>query len=79
MQWVQCAYSPPYEFAAYDEGEEEEEEDAFEAGTMEAWEEYDVDVAAAPESDEERATNERLREAGLEGSWNCPKEPPKIW
>ena len=79
VQWVQCAYSPPYEFAAYDDDEEYDEEDD---GEMEAWEEYDVDVAAGPsasEVEEERALTERLRNAGLEGSWNCPKEPPKIW
>ncbi len=69
VQWVQCAYSPPYEFAAYDD---EEEEDAEE-------DEGDVDVAARVETEDEREAAERLRAAGLEGSWNCPKEPPKIW
>jgi hypothetical protein len=71
VQWVQCAYSPPYEFAAYDDEEDEDEAD-YEG-------EEDVDVAARVETEDEREANARLRDAGLEGSWNCPREPPKIW
>ena len=76
VYWVQCAYSPPYEFATYDEDEEEEaeEEDRREMDFDE-----DVDVAARVESDDEKTANESLRNAGLAGSWNCPREPPKIW
>ena len=77
VQWVQCAYSPPYEFAAYDEDEEEDAED--DTADAEGSGEEGVDVAAPAPSDDERAATARLREAGLEGSWNCPKEPPKIW
>ncbi len=76
VRWVQCAYSPPYSFASYDEDEEEDED--YDDGDLQGWD-AEVDVAARAKTDEERATTERLREAGLEGSWNCPKEPPKIW
>ena len=81
VQWVQCAYSPPYVFATYDEDEESEDEDAVAEGWEdedEAWDQ-DVDVAARPETDDEREATEQLRASGLTGSWNCPKEPPKIW
>jgi hypothetical protein len=78
VQWVQCAYSPPYQFAEYDESEDADYADGDEES--EAWEDYDdaIDVAAAPDA-EDQAVTERLRAAGLEGSWNCPKEPPKVW
>ena len=77
VQWVQCAYSPPYEFAAYDP-EEEEEEDL--SDEEEDWEQWDrsTDVAAAPTEDQ-LASQALLREAGLAGSWSCATEPPKLW
>ncbi len=72
VQWVQCAYSPPYEFAAYDPDEEEEEDEE-----PEDWELQDV-AAAAPTAGQ-LETQARLREAGLEGKWSCATEPPKLW
>jgi len=74
VQWVQCAYSPPYEFAAYDPDEEEEAEDEEE---LEDWEREDV-AAAAPTEDQ-LEMQAQLKEAGLEGMWSCATEPPKLW
>jgi hypothetical protein len=82
VQWVQCAYSPPYEFASYDDDEEEEEEeDTFydTDANGEAWEQHDVAAGGEEESEADRELTARLREAGLEGSWNCAEEPPKVW
>ncbi len=75
VQWVQCAYSPPYEFAAYDPDEEEEEYDEDEE--LEDWQKEDV--AAAPPTEAQLAMQARLKEAGLEGKWSCATEPPKLW
>jgi len=76
VQWVQCAYSPPFEFAAYDPEEEEELEDD---GEAEDWETDDrSDVAAAPTADQIEM-QARLQEAGLNGAWSCATEPPKLW
>ena len=48
--------------------------------STELWEEFadDIDVAAG-QSEQQHAAEERLREAGLEGSWTCPNAPPKMW
>lgn len=80
VQWVQCAYSPPYEFAAYGETEEDYWEDD-EADTDDGWDLGSTPDVAAPGSEtaEQAALRASLREAGLEGSWSCPTEPPKLW
>ncbi len=79
-KWVQCAYSPPYSFASYDDLEEDEEAVAGADDEVDAWEKYDTDVAAAPEpTSEDEALTRQLRDLGLEGSWNCPTEPPNLW
>lgn len=79
VQWVQCAYSPPYEFAAYDDEDEEDEAEYEDEGAEEDWEDYDVAAGAEEQTEEEKELTARLREAGLEGSWNCAEEPPKVW
>lgn len=80
VEWVQCAYSPPYEFAEYDEEDDWDRDEAPADGEeLDAWERYDVGAAAAPEEPEDEALHRSLREAGLEGSWNCAEKPPKIW
>jgi hypothetical protein len=78
VQWVQCGYSPPFEFASYDEEEDEEEvyEDEEDLGP---WDEQTPEVAAAPASEDELALRATLAEHGLAGSWNCATTPPKIW
>jgi hypothetical protein len=78
VQWVQCAYSPPYEFAAYDPSEDEEEE--VEDEEEDDWEEWDTrpDVAAKPTEDQ-LEMQAKLKEAGLAGAWSCATEPPKLW
>jgi len=81
--WVQCQYSPPYEFAGADPGElDEEEAVGAEAGESDAAAEPSdaPDVAAKREpTAEDRELAARLAERGLEGSWSCPEEPPKLW
>jgi hypothetical protein len=77
VQWVQCAYSPPYEFAAYDPSDDEEGDDA-EEDEWEAWDEGS-DVAAAAPSQDQVESAARLKEAGLAGAWSCAEEPPKLW
>jgi hypothetical protein len=77
--WVQCQYSPPYEFAGADPNEEAEDEaEASEApgGGAET-----PDVGAPPNepSEEDLALKATLAKHGLNGSWSCPKEPPKLW
>jgi hypothetical protein len=79
--WVQCQYSPPYEFAASDKDAPEDEADSSDSP-------YDTgkpktpDVAAearpAPSADD-LALKATLAKHGLNGSWTCPKEPPKLW
>ncbi len=80
--WVQCQYSPPYQFAAADPdelAEEEAEESADGEGEpLESWETPDVSAPRAPTADE-IALAAKLQERGLEGSWTCPEEPPKLW
>ena len=66
VQWVQCGYSPPYDFAKYsdedlDEDLEEDEEEGLED---------------QPEDPELKAL---LADHGLEGAWNCQDAPPKLW
>jgi hypothetical protein len=84
VQWVQCAYSPPYQFASFDEDEDEEDQFASfdEDDEEEPWESWDnenpTDVAAGPTADQ-LATQAILEEAGLAGKWSCATEPPKLW
>ena len=79
--WVQCQYSPLYQFAAADpdelEAEEAEEADASDA-EVESWETPDVSAPREPTA-EDLALAATLAERGLEGSWSCPEEPPKLW
>ncbi len=81
--WVQCQYSPPYEFAAG--GGEDEEEAEVQTSPYEgqrAPSKYedtpDVGAPAAP-TEEDLAVKATLAKHGLNGSWTCPKEPPKLW
>jgi hypothetical protein len=78
--WVQCQYSPPYEFASADAEELAEEAAEEEAATdeRETWESPDVAAPRAP-SEEDLALAAMLAEHGLNGSWSCPEEPPKLW
>ena len=71
--WVQCQYSPPYEFAGSDPNEAEELPDVpTKDGTP------DVSAAKQPAEDD-AALKATLAQHGLNGSWSCPKEPPKLW
>ncbi len=75
VQWVQCGYSPPFEYASYEEDEElyeEEDED------REPWE-AEADVAAAPPPEVDPLLAATLAEHGLDGAWNCATTPPKLW
>ncbi len=74
--WVQCQYSPPYEFASSDPEEAAEEEAA--TDERETWESPDVAAPREPTEDE-LALQATLAEHGLNGSWSCPEEPPKLW
>ncbi len=81
--WVQCQYSPPYQFAAADPEElaEEEAADAQDAASgeePESWEAPEVSAAKEPTA-EDLALAATLAERGLNGSWSCPEEPPKLW
>ncbi len=79
--WVQCQYSPPYAFATADPEELAEEEAEAAAGpdaATEAWETPDVSAPREPTA-EDLALAAKLAERGLEGSWSCPEEPPKLW
>ena len=78
MQWVQCAYSPPYEFAAYDPSEDEEEEARTRKRTTGSSGDTEPDVAAKPTEDQ-LEMQAKLKEAGLAGAWSCATEPPKLW
>ena len=77
VKWVQCGYSPRFEYASYDEDELAEEEADDEE--PEPWEVDTPDVAAVPPSPEELALEALLAEQGLDGSWNCATTPPDIW
>ncbi len=73
--WVQCQYSPPFEFEVEDMDDElegGENEDAFEL------EHPDVATAALPTA-EDQAVRATLAEHGLNGSWSCSETPPKLW
>jgi hypothetical protein len=81
--WVQCQYSPPYEFAAADPEElAEEEAAAAESGAsgdgLESWDAPDVAAPREPTA-EDLALAATLAARGLNGSWSCPEEPPKLW
>ena len=75
--WVQCQYSPPYEFAASDPGEAAEEQDS----PYETPQADKTPPVAAPKaaSEDDAALKATLAKHGLNGSWTCPKEPPKLW
>jgi hypothetical protein len=75
--WVQCQYSPPYEFASADPNEKEEEPDV-PTKDDEAGGKPDVSAPKAPTEDD-LALKATLAQHGLNGSWSCPKEPPKLW
>lgn len=81
--WVQCQYSPPYQFAAADP-EELAEEAALEAAAgesedgAESWDTPEVSAKREPSADD-LALAAKLAERGLDGSWSCPEEPPKLW
>jgi hypothetical protein len=82
VQWVQCGYSPPFEFASYDADEEETEDYEEEYADREMGDEELVDIsetAARSETPEDRALKAMLAENGLNGSWNCETAPPKFW
>ena len=80
--WVQCQYSPPYEFAAGgggDEDQAEAQDSPYEdrhAPTKDGT--PDVGAAKTP-TEEDAAVKATLAKHGLNGSWTCPKEPPKLW
>ncbi|HTO51810.1 MAG TPA: hypothetical protein VMR50_00370 [Myxococcota bacterium] len=78
--WVQCQYSPPYEFAASDKDAPEDEADTSDS-PYETAKPKTPAVAAAPKqpSEEDLALKATLAKHGLNGSWTCPKEPPKLW
>jgi hypothetical protein len=79
--WVQCQYSPPYQFAAPDPdelAEEEADSAAGEGAATESWETPDVAAKREPTA-EDLALAAKLAERGLAGSWSCPEEPPKLW
>jgi hypothetical protein len=80
--WVQCQYSPPYEFAAGGGDEEEAEVQTSPYEGQRAPSKYEdtpeVSAPAAP-SEEDLAVKATLAKHGLNGSWTCPKEPPKLW
>jgi len=81
--WVQCQYSPPFEFASADPeelaAEEAEEAEANGAGEeTEPWDTPDVSAPKEPTA-EDLALAATLAEHGLNGAWSCPEEPPKLW
>lgn len=78
--WVQCQYSPPYSFAGADPEElaEETAEEPSGSSEIESWETPDVSAPREPTA-EDLALAAKLAERGLEGSWSCPEEPPKLW
>ena len=75
--WVQCQYSPPYEFAASEPGDAEEDAGAAPADAKEHGDMPDVGSRKATE--DEAAARATLAQHGLNGSWSCPQEPPKLW
>jgi hypothetical protein len=82
--WVQCQYSPPYEFAASAPGEAAEEEAETQDSPYEgqhAPTKDDTPAVSAPKAptEEDLAVKATLAKHGLNGSWTCPKEPPKLW
>ena len=79
--WVQCQYSPPYEFASGGEDEEEAEGQTspYEGQKAPSKCEGPPDVSASAPSEEDLAVKATLAKHGLNGSWTCPKEPPKLW
>jgi hypothetical protein len=74
--WVQCQYSPPYEYAASEPGEAEDDG----AGAGEDKAHADIpDVGSRKSSEDDAAARATLAQHGLNGSWSCPQEPPKLW
>jgi hypothetical protein len=78
--WVQCQYSPPYEFAASDPNEAADAGEDVDSPYEKPKADKTPPVAApkAP-SEEDLALKATLAKHGLNGSWTCPKEPPKLW
>jgi hypothetical protein len=81
--WVQCQYSPPYEFASSGDSADEEAEDQsspYEGQRAPTKDDETPEVSARKEpTDEDLAVKATLAKHGLNGSWTCPKEPPKLW
>jgi len=77
--WVQCQYSPPYEFAASEPGDAEDDAAAGAAAGNGAEHGEMPDVGSRKSSEDEAAARATLAQHGLNGSWSCPQEPPKLW
>jgi hypothetical protein len=79
--WVQCQYSPPYEFAASDPNEAAEDQAEVQDSPYETPKTAKTPPVAAPKepSEDDLALKATLAKHGLNGSWTCPKEPPKLW
>jgi hypothetical protein len=79
--WVQCQYSPPYEFAAADPNEAAGDAPEVQDSPYETpkGEKTPAVAAEKPPSEEDLALKATLAKHGLNGSWTCPKEPPKLW
>ena len=68
VQWVQCAYSPPY---VYDEHDLEVEAESPEVAARSAEVAAGGKLAAAGDAEQSGV--------GLAGSWSCASEPPALW
>ena len=79
--WVQCQYSPPFEFAASDPNEAAEDAAETQDSPYETPRADKTPAVAAPKepSEDDLALKAMLAKHGLNGSWTCPKEPPKLW
>lgn len=79
--WVQCQYSPPYEFAASDPNEAAEDQAEEQDSPYETPKSEKTPPVSAPkeQSEDDVALKATLAKHGLNGSWTCPKEPPKLW
>ena len=79
--WVQCQYSPPYEFAAGEEaGEDAELQDSPYEDRRAPTKDGTPEVSAPREpTADDLAVKATLAKHGLNGAWTCPKEPPKLW
>jgi hypothetical protein len=81
--WVQCQYSPPYEFASggADGGDAAEDQDSPYEGQHAPTKDGSTPAVSANKepTEEDLAVKATLAKHGLNGSWTCPKEPPKLW